>query len=242
MALSVDDLPAELKIALPFQSDSAEVRKMSTSRPESPEPPLIVAAAHVPVVAPPLVAPAAIFVEKPAMLGPIATPEKIVENSPQAEQPKPTAPTPPNTPSAEPAKSLTIKEHATIAAEFAEGKSSRSDVLRANDLSNDEWKTNDECWEKALGDEERRGKRTLREAHDGAYVARVERFRGQITLEEVARILVGFERRNAREVLDELRIQRAALMPIVRVWVKRIAADSRTSSKAANLMREARQT
>ena len=34
----------------------------------------------------------------------------------------------------------------------------------------------------------------------------------------------------------------AALMPIVRVWVKRVATDSRTSSKATHLMREARQT
>lgn len=246
MTLSIDDAPAELKTVLPFQSESGELRKLPTSRP-APAPPAIVNLAPSsfdvpPVIAPPVAPPAAIVAEKPAMIGPIATPEKVVETPQSAEQAQP-ATAKPQTPTLESVtKNLSITEHATIAAEFAEGKKSRADILRAHELSADDWKTNDERWKKALDDEERRGKRKLRETHDGAYVTRVEEFRGKITIEEVSRILVGFERRNAREILDELRIQRAALMPIVRVWVKQIATDSRASSKAATLMRDARQT
>jgi hypothetical protein len=207
MALSIEDAPAELKTILPFQSDSSETRKLPTAR---PEPPAIVymplASFDVPppaaIASPVAVAPpAAIVVEKPAMVGPIVTLEKIV-NIPLAEQPK-SAVLIPQTPASESlSRNLTIAEHATIAAEFAEGKNSHADTLRAHELSADDWKMNDERWKKALGDEERHGKRKLREAHDGAYVTRVEGFRGKISLEEVARILVGFERRNAREVLD----------------------------------------
>jgi hypothetical protein len=249
MAFSLDDAPAEIKTVLPFQSDSGEARKLPTTRPEAPEPPAIVNfvrtsfdAPPPAVIAPPIATSAAIMVEKPAMIGPIATPEKIVQTPQHVEQQTSAAPKPEMPPADSTSKNLTIIEHATIAAELAEADTSRADVLRSHELSADEWKSNDERWKKAMDEEERCGKRKLRETHDDAYVTRVERFRGKITLPEVARILVGFERRNARQVLDELRIQRAALMPIVRLWVKRIATDSRTSSKAANLMRDARQT
>ncbi|MBK9265804.1 MAG: DUF2169 domain-containing protein [Polyangiaceae bacterium] len=248
MALNIADAPAELKAVMPFQSDTPETRQMPTERLEipDPEPPAIVAHMPFDVPPPPMVSspPAAVhadvIVEKPPMIGPIPTLEPAVDKKPEVAQAKP-IPTAPHKPISEsPRSELTIEQHATIAAELAEGKTSRADVLRAHEISADDWTHDDRRWKDAIAKDEQRGKRALRDAHDAAYVARVEQFRGEISLEEVARILVGLERRNAREVLDELRIQRAALMPIVRLWTKRIATNMRLNDKAAELVREAR--
>jgi hypothetical protein len=49
--------------------------------------------------------------------------------------------------------------------------------------------------------------------------------RGPITAAEYARLVVGIERKQGDHVLDDLHIQRPALMPVIRVWAKKAAAD-----------------
>lgn len=140
----------------------------------------------------------------------------------------------------EPPVALSLEETATIAAELAEGKAARAEILDAHGVREGAWRANETRWNKALAEEQDRGQSALRGAYDAAYTARVEKFRGPITLGEYARIMVGLERGRANAVLDELKIQRPALMPIVRVWAKRVAKDAKLGEEAAKALREAR--
>ncbi|WP_437289200.1 DUF2169 domain-containing protein [Sorangium sp. So ce406] len=151
----------------------------------------------------------------------------------RAEAPRADAP-----PSPEPAvrpEDVTVERFAAISAEIAEQRAPRADVLRAHGLSERAWAPV-ERHVRALLDKDARAGGKLRAAHDAAYVAAVETFRGPIGLPEYARIAVGLERGMAGEVLDALAIQRAALMPIVRVWTKRAAGQMALSAELMALM------
>jgi hypothetical protein len=135
---------------------------------------------------------------------------------------------------------LTIEQCAMIAAEIAEGRGTRAKVLEAHGLDEQAWRTNDRRWKGAIEEEVGQGSQVLRDAYDAAYVARVEGFRGAISLEEYARLLVGLERGKVNPALDALRIHRATLMPIVRVWTRKVAMDMKMTDKAQIAIRAAR--
>jgi hypothetical protein len=179
----------------------------------------------------------------PPMIGPLAkgeVPSAPAEASPpKAEQAAPVpGPKPPEP--EEPPVDLTIEKTATIAAELAEGKTERARILEAHGVREGAWKASETRWDQALEEEQGRGKSALRGAYDVAYTARVEKFRGPITLDEYAQIMVGLERGRANGVLDALKIQRPALMPIVRVWAKKVARDAKLGAEAAKALREAK--
>jgi hypothetical protein len=71
-------------------------------------------------------------------------------------------------------------------------------------------------------------------------VKRVEGFRGTITADDYAKLVVGMERGREAAVLKELRIQEEALMPIVRIWAKKMAGDMQVAKEVATLMRGGR--
>lgn len=167
-----------------------------------------------------------------------ATPPQAPTTPEQAAPPQTPARPEPETEA--PPVALTLEETATIAAELAEGKAARAEILDAHGVREGAWRANETRWNKALAEEQDRGQSALRGAYDAAYTARVEKFRGPITLGEYARIMVGLERGRANAVLDELKIQRPALMPIVRVWAKRVAKDAKLGEEAAKALREAR--
>jgi hypothetical protein len=177
----------------------------------------------------------------PPMLGPLAG--AIVDKAPLAA-PAPVAapadtPAPmPHTGAApqEPPRVLSIEELATIAAELAERREPRAEVLRRHRLSEADLETHDRHWMDRIRREASRGRGELRSAHDAAYLAAVEGFRGPITANDYARVVVGLERGTANEVLDDLAIQRPALMPIVRVWTKKVAADGRLADEVGALL------
>ncbi|MDI1446038.1 DUF2169 domain-containing protein [Polyangium sp. 6x1] len=188
-------------------------------------------------------------VEKPAMLGPLAAPDKPSAEAPVAAaaasiEPAPT--TEPagklNTAQEEPEApiELTIEQTAAIAAELAEGKQDRAKVLDAHALRERSWRKNERRWADAIDAESARGTHKLRDAYDAAYVAKVESFRGPITLEAFTRLLVALERGKTNEVLDALRIQRPALMPIVRLWTRKVATDMKLGDAANDALRAAR--
>jgi hypothetical protein len=116
---------------------------------------------------------------------------------------------------------LTVERYATISAELNEGQATRFRILEANALTNDDWTNIDAHWKKAIDDDGALGKHDLRKAYDAAYLAAVERFRGPITKEERAKIVAALEKSQVNEALDELKIQRAALLPILRSVAKR---------------------
>lgn len=143
---------------------------------------------------------------------------------------------PPEAESAE----LSIEEVAAIAAEIAEGRTARADVLRAHDLTERAWSANERRWAKVMEEEASNGSSRSRTAYDQAYVRAVEGFRGPITVPEYTRIVIGLERGRTHQVLDELKIQRAALMRIVRLWTKKVAKDAKLSEEARALLAEMR--
>ncbi|AUX20549.1 hypothetical protein SOCEGT47_010210 [Sorangium cellulosum] len=167
--------------------------------------------------------------------------------SPRAEalrvEPSPAeAPPPEATPSPEPAvrpEDVTVERFAAISAEIAEQRAPRAEVLRAHGIRERDWAAV-ERHVRALLDRDARAGGKLRAAHDAAYVAAVEGFRGPIGLPEYARIAVGLERGAAGDVLDALAIQRAALMPIVRVWTKKAASQPALSAELMALLEELR--
>jgi hypothetical protein len=182
---------------------------------------------------------AAPVVEKPPMLGPLAVVgAAVIEDEPTAaaaETPPPEAPVA----EAEPLE-LSIEQCATIAAELAEQKVERAKVFSAHGVDERAFQDNERRWKTAIEEEAGSGQQSLRKAHDEAYVTRVEGFRGPIALEEYARLVVALERGKANAALDALRIQRPALMPIVRLWTKKIATDAEMTEKAPRVLREAR--
>ena len=131
---------------------------------------------------------------------------------------------------------LTIERFATISAEIVEGRAPRAEVLRNHDLSHRAWLANERRWTKAIEEEAAEGSSNLRSANDRVYVESVEGFRGLITLAEYAQIVIGLERGRANQILDKLRIQRPALMPILRVWTKKVAGDARLADEARALL------
>jgi hypothetical protein len=84
----------------------------------------------------------------------------------------------------------------------------------------------------AIGEELARGAHDLRAASDRAYVAAVEGFRGHITPDEYTRIVASLERGQVYPVLDELKIQRPALMHILRVWTRKVTSDKYAAGAA----------
>ncbi len=135
---------------------------------------------------------------------------------------------------------LSIEQTATIAAELAEGQVERARVLHTHGLIEPAWRKNQARWDAAMAEDQTRGKTNLRSAYDTAYVTRVEGFRGAITANDYAKLLVAMGRGKADATLHELRIQHPALMPIVRVWTKKMAADVKVGKEASIALREAK--
>ncbi|WP_437678421.1 DUF2169 domain-containing protein [Sorangium sp. So ce131] len=185
----------------------------------------------------PAAPPMALQSEAPA--APAAPPMVLRSEAPAA----PTAPTAPPmvlrsevppAPAAPP-EEIPVERFAAISAEIAEQRAPRAEVLRAHALSERAWAAVERRF-RALLEKDARAAGRLRAAHDAAYVAAVESFRGPITLPEYARIAVGLERGEPGEVLDALAIQRPALMPIVRVWTKKAAGHMALSAELMALL------
>jgi hypothetical protein len=177
----------------------------------------------------------------PPMLGPLAAATHVPSSfAAFAPVPRPgplaapvpaAAPAPPPAAAPEPPRELSIEEHATIAAEIAERRDPRAEVLRRHRLSEADFEAND----RRVMEQVRRQSK-VRSAHDAAYLAAVESFRGPIAARDYARIVVGLERGTSDDVLDELSIQRPALMPLVRVWTKKVAVDGRLADEVGALL------
>lgn len=252
MLISADLVAA----ALPFTSGAIEVAAGPIAEvspaPKAPPPPPVWVAEPAPAHAEeepprrPGVERGPLDVAPPPMIGPIAeadrapSPAETIGRTPEAAAPPAEArlPEPRIEPQSKPVE-LTIEQTATIAAEIAEGQMERVKVFEAHGVSEGAFRANEAGWNRAIEDEQGQGKNALRAAYDAAYVARVEKFRGLITIEAYARIMVGLKRGRANAALDELRIQRPALMPIVRLWTKKVAKDVKLGDEVTKAVREA---
>jgi hypothetical protein len=180
-------------------------------------------------------------VQEPAWLGPLAAsappkdprqgpaPETVPYfAAPAAASPEPAAPAAPVTP-APPAfdpASYPLERYAALAAELVEGNAPRDAVLATRDLDERARSAIERHWFEAIKKDGKRGSGKLQRAYDAAYVATVEGFRGPVTAQDYAKLALAVERHSVDDVLDELRIQRPALMSVIRVWTKRVSADT----------------
>jgi hypothetical protein len=176
-------------------------------------------------------------VAEPAWLGSLATPAPAPPPVPEldtvpyfappaAASPAPPVVPEPRAPAIDPA-SFPLERYAALAAELAEQRAPRDDVLGAQGLDEPAWSAIDRHWSEAIRRDAKHAAGKLRRAYDAAYVSTVEGLRGPITPAEYARLALAGERGVSDQVLDNLRIQRPARMSVIRVWAQRLAADAR---------------
>lgn len=120
---------------------------------------------------------------------------------------------------------VAVEVCAAITAEIGEQRAPRDEVIQARGLTVEAWTSAEEHWATAIAAEAKRGGGKLTDAYDTAYVATIESFRGPVTPEEYGRLLQAMKAGKANQALDELRIQRAAMPRLMRVWTKRLAED-----------------
>jgi hypothetical protein len=121
---------------------------------------------------------------------------------------------------------ISIERCAAIAAELAERREPRAEVLRKHALTEQAFTAVERKWAESIEKDAARGPSPLLHAYDAAYVAAIEAIRGRILPLEYAKLVLGIEQGHAAEVLAELRIQRSAMMRVKRVWSKRMAEDA----------------
>lgn len=232
-----------LKPVTPFEQRAREDKPTmhEVAKVETTDLPWLVAPPALLDVSPPPTEP---VIEEPPLIGPLARGDKSLEDKAIAQEvaeveqgAQVSAPVLPVIEPEPESVVLTLEQAATIAAELAEGKKDRRQVLEAYGLRERSWRKNEKRWSEAIAAQSARGTHALQAAYDAAYVAKVEAFRGPIQLEEYARIVVALERSQAVEVLCELKIHRAALMPIVRLWTRKVAKDMKLGDAANDVLR-----
>ena len=130
---------------------------------------------------------------------------------------------------------VTIERCAAIAAEIAEQRRPRDEVLGAHGLTNEAWVAVEERWTKAIAADGKGSAARLLGAYDAAYVAAIESFRGPVTAEEYGRLLHAMKAGKVNEALVGLRIQRTAMTRLMRVWTKKLAEDPQLLRKVQSV-------
>jgi hypothetical protein len=131
---------------------------------------------------------------------------------------------------------------AAIAASIARRKADEPKILEENGLDAPTWLELKAHHDAAISAEVRRGKLDLLKAYDRAYVDRLEKERGPITVQQYARLLVASERGTADETLRDLDLPRGAALRIERLWTERSARDPAVAAQLREAVRAARST
>jgi hypothetical protein len=143
---------------------------------------------------------------------------------------------------APPLDAFPIERCAATAASMARRPANRAKILEENELTEATWDALVKHWTGEIREETKRGRVTLLEAYDRAYVARLEEERGPIQVEDYARLVVAGERGDAEAALAELTLPRGAMLRLSRVWAGRMAADAGLGARVRQAVEAARQT
>lgn len=233
--LPTEPPPPPLGIGLPFEPPP--LRPRLDPPPHLDPPPALAPPPWLdppPEIAPPLAAPG--LPAPPALIGPLAGLTAAAPNTPvpptsaQPEERPAGAPAPPDD------TAIPIEQLAAITAEIHEARSPLASILEAHGVSERAFHTAETRWTALLERESGRGGSKLRTPYDRAYLAAVEGFRGPITLAEYTRVAVALERGDAEPALAKLAIQRPALMPLLRVWTRKVAADPHLADESYALL------
>jgi hypothetical protein len=244
----IETMPGARKGAhtLPFAPRSSPWASAPSAPPSSKPPPVPaetgtlygakVPSGEVLPFAAPAISPApAIPIASPAA-PPAIAPEPI--RAVAAEIP---APAPPAPAGASPITEIPIERCAAIAASIARRRADTARILEASALDVTTWAALSRRWKEAIRAETARGKTKLLRAYDAAYVARLEEERGQVSVDEYARLVIAAERGEAEDALEALSLPRGAMMRIERVWLARIAADPALGARVRRAVIEARE-
>jgi hypothetical protein len=136
---------------------------------------------------------------------------------------------------------FSLERCAALTARIARRKSDKARMLEEEKLSPEYWTAVEKHWSTAIQDETKKGKKTLLDRFDTAYVDQIEKERGLIDVREYAKLTVAAERGALDEVLEELQLPRGAVMRIERVWVKRFAKEPELAAKVEAAMEAERQ-
>jgi hypothetical protein len=206
---------------LPFMQ-APEPQPLPSNAP-TPSPPLEIA---VPVIH---VAPEVIEEKKapsvppPPMVGPLAIAASAPEEAPAVQSATPdeamdeAPPSPADFP---------IEECAAITAEIDIKPESLSEILKKHTLTEPAWADIERHVAQTIQEQTERDDTTVLEAFDAAYVKQIEEERGQIHVEEYARILGRAGRGSGGPALGGVALPREGLMRIKRVGLRRMMKDS----------------
>lgn len=167
------------------------------------------AAAMASLPSPPMFAPAAALDEARSAL----------------EPPRPEAPLAPVKKEARP-EDFALERCAALTATIARRKPDKAKILEEQELSAAQWAAIEKHWDDAIQVECKRGKKTLLDRFDAAYVEQLERERGPIEVGDYAKLMVATERGALDEALGDVGLPRGALMRIERAWMKRMMKDA----------------
>jgi hypothetical protein len=200
------------------EAGAQEARAIETVQPPTaPFPPL-----------PPLPAP-------PPMIGPLAKPEWLDEKREGIPAKARAESIVRDEASPEPGKEATsglpldeypLERCAAIAASIARRRQDKARILEENELSAELWEDLKKHWDGEIGMETRRSKTDLLRRYDATYVAELEKERGPISAQEVARLAVAKERGTLEDVLEQLDLPKGAVVRVERMWLQACTLDA----------------
>ncbi|KYF58890.1 hypothetical protein BE08_36170 [Sorangium cellulosum] len=113
-------------------------------------------------------------------------------------------------------------------------------LLRERRLDAPAWARLRAAWAAEIKRELRRGRNALLRAYDEAYVAQIERERGPISADELARITVGQERGDLAGALRDVGLPDESAIRVQRTWIARIARDAALGDEVRKAVTRAR--
>lgn len=166
----------------------------------------------------------------PPMIGPIATTKFVAEPEPKEVEGQNIERSSLDVSKEEPAKKwhpgdFPLEKCAALTASIARTKSEKARKLEAEEITEANWVRVQQHWDQAIKEETKKGRRSLLDRFDAAYVEQLEKERGPITVEEYARLSVAGERGTLDEALAALGLPRGAVMRVERVWAGRFGEN-----------------
>lgn len=183
-------------------------------------------------------------VAPPPMIGPLAVTEAptAAESKPaqQANTSAPSVSAPPGpsglTAKEPPPEDFPLERCAALTARIARRKADKAQILEEEGLSLAGWAAIEKHWADAIRDETKKGRRTLLDRFDIAYVEQLEKERGPIEVREYAMLLIATERGTTDELVRTLQVPLAAPIRIERVWLRRLLTDPKLVERVDEAM------
>ncbi|KYF69906.1 DUF2169 family type VI secretion system accessory protein [Sorangium cellulosum] len=195
-----------------------------------------------PSAPPPLVEPPRLGLGPLAALGTPPAPEPQEPQEPQEPAP-PTqmpAPTPPADLREPTIEEVSVEACAALDASLALRPHEKDRILREGRLDEPAWARLRAAWAAEIKRALRRGRNELLRAYDAAYVAQLERERGPISADELARITVGAERGDLAAALRDVALPEESAIRVQRTWIARIARDAALGDEVRKAVTRAR--